>query len=76
MLWDLRDGSIDEKGWVGVDCYMASDLDAFFLCRFLVCENKTFAGREEKLAGDAIGRPLSVVWFERDRGLDQGMHVP
>ena len=43
--------------------------------RFLVGECKSFAGRESKSEGDAIGRPISVAWFERAETLLEGVCV-
>ena len=39
---------------------------------FLVGESKSFAGREAREKGDAIGRPIAVSWFEKHRDLAQG----
>ncbi len=40
--------------------------------RFLVCENKIFAGREQRAEGEALGRPLAVAWFEKHSSCAQG----
>ena len=39
---------------------------------FLSGESKSFAGREAREKGDAIGRPIAVSWFEKHRDLAQG----
>ncbi len=39
---------------------------------FLVGESKSFAGREARVEGDAIGRTIAVSLFEKHRDLAQG----
>ena len=40
-----------------------------------VIENKTLAGREDRLEGDAVGRTLVVAWFEELSETDNGVIV-
>ena len=46
--------------------------EGVFSVRFLVGENKSFAGREIRADTDAIGRALSIVWFEKVDTCAQG----
>jgi hypothetical protein len=41
--------------------------------RFFVAENKTFAGREMRAEGEAMGRTLSIAWFEKFAECAQGI---
>ena len=39
----------------------------------LIGESRSFAGREARVDGDAIGRPMSVAFFEHVNNIAQGM---
>ena len=64
-LGQLLEDSIGSRPHVSLRCCWAQSL-------FLVGESKSFAGREAREKGDAIGRPIAVSWFEKHRDLAQG----
>ena len=73
----MRNGSLMQRttlkllgssvvGWSSATCGLG------FAARFLVGESKSFAYREQRAEGEAVGRPIAVCWFEEKANTAQG----